>query len=414
MVTLVVGDLVRRIEEGVPPALADEHDAVHRLRTSVRRLRNVLAGFRGLLDPAATRAARDRLAALGGMLGAARDREVRVEQLRSAAREAGLDAEAATWVEPLVVEHTEAHAAFAAWWDGVEGEELRRTLAAWTAAPPLTDRAAVPAEEAAYRVVRRQATRTADAERMAVGRLEEAHELRKAGRRLRHLADAVTAPPVPVLGKRARRLGRAGQQIQSVLGDHRDALLLADHLRAVGADVRLLDVCHARAAAAERALPDALTELDLRLARFRRPWKSGHMDQRISFVTLAVADLDATRHFYLDGLGWRAELDVPGEVLMIKTGERLVLSLWDRDAFAAEVGEPMSSPGVPPLTLAHNVATPAEVDAVLETARAAGADPVSAGQQRDWGGYTGYFADPDGFRWEIAYNPESIGQEVLP
>jgi catechol 2,3-dioxygenase-like lactoylglutathione lyase family enzyme len=138
------------------------------------------------------------------------------------------------------------------------------------------------------------------------------------------------------------------------------------------------------------------------------------MDQRISFVTLAVADLDATRRFYLDGLGWQAEMDVPGEVLMIKVGEHLVLSLWNEVEFEAEVGPIRRGEGLAPFTLAHNVATQDEVDSVLATARAAGADPVSEGQQRDWGGYTGYFGDPDGFRWEIAYNPSPIGQVVLP
>ena len=138
------------------------------------------------------------------------------------------------------------------------------------------------------------------------------------------------------------------------------------------------------------------------------------MDQRISFVTLAVADLDATRRFYLDGLGWTADMDVPGEVLMIQAGEHLVLSLWDEGEFEAEVGTIGRGDGVAPFTLAHNVATPEEVDAVLATARAAGAEPVSDAEQREWGGYTGYFGDPDGYRWEIAYNPGPIGQVVLP
>ena len=138
------------------------------------------------------------------------------------------------------------------------------------------------------------------------------------------------------------------------------------------------------------------------------------MDQRVSFITLAVADLEATRAFYLDGLGWEAELDVPGEVLMITVGERLVLSLWDEAGFEAEVGPIRRGPGLVPMTLAHNVATRSEVDAVLASARAAGADPVGEAEERDWGGYTGYFADPDGFRWEIAWNPGPIGQAVLP
>ncbi|QIX26117.1 glyoxalase [Nocardioides sp. JQ2195] len=138
------------------------------------------------------------------------------------------------------------------------------------------------------------------------------------------------------------------------------------------------------------------------------------MDQRISFVTLAVSDLDATRAFYLDGLGWQAELDVPGEVLMIKAGEHLVLSLWVDSEFEAEVGPIRRGPGIVPMTLAHNVASREEVDAVLATARAAGADPVSDALDRDWGGCTGYFADPDGFRWEVAWNPGAIGRVVLP
>ena len=137
------------------------------------------------------------------------------------------------------------------------------------------------------------------------------------------------------------------------------------------------------------------------------------MDQRLSFVTLAVRDLDATRAFYVDGLGWRPTLDEPGDVLMIQVGEHVVLSLWVEEHFAAEVGAIGRGAGVAPITLAHNVATRAEVDAVLATARAAGADPVHAAEEREWGGYTGYFGDPDGYRWEVAFNPGPIGQVVL-
>lgn len=137
------------------------------------------------------------------------------------------------------------------------------------------------------------------------------------------------------------------------------------------------------------------------------------MEQRLSFVTLAVADLERTRRFYVDGLGWTPVVDVPGEVVMIQVGPHLVLSLWDERQFAAEVG-PVQRGGVPPVTLAHNVADRADVDRVLDTARRAGADPVSDAAEREWGGYTGYFADPDGFRWEIAWNPGPIGQLVLP
>lgn len=138
------------------------------------------------------------------------------------------------------------------------------------------------------------------------------------------------------------------------------------------------------------------------------------MDPRISFVTLAVDDLDAARRFYVDGLGWPLALHVAGEVAMIRVGERQVLSLWATDGFEGEVGPVRRGPGLAPVTLAHNVATPAEVDAVLALAGTAGASEVAPAQERDWGGYSGYFADPDGFRWEIAVNPGPIGQAVLP
>jgi catechol 2,3-dioxygenase-like lactoylglutathione lyase family enzyme len=136
------------------------------------------------------------------------------------------------------------------------------------------------------------------------------------------------------------------------------------------------------------------------------------MDPRLSFVTLAVGDLDAARAFYVAGLGWTPELDAPGEVVMIRVGEHLILSLWAEAAFESEVGPIRRGSGVLPFTLAHNVADRAEVDTVLAEARALGAE-VAGPAEREWGGYTGYFADPDGVRWEIAWNPGPIGQLVL-
>jgi catechol 2,3-dioxygenase-like lactoylglutathione lyase family enzyme len=138
------------------------------------------------------------------------------------------------------------------------------------------------------------------------------------------------------------------------------------------------------------------------------------MDQRISFITLAVADLEASRRFYGDGLGWREEVYVEGDVAMYDAGEKLVFSLWQRENFEAEVGAIAAYDGAAPFTLSHNVAATDEVDAVLATARAAGAAEVGDATQREWGGYSGYFADPDGYRWEIAWNPQEIGQKVLP
>lgn len=130
------------------------------------------------------------------------------------------------------------------------------------------------------------------------------------------------------------------------------------------------------------------------------------MDQRISFITLAVADLERTRRFYVDGLGWSAEVLVPDEVLMIKVGEHVMLSFWVETGFEDEVAPIRRGDGVAPITLSHNVRTEAEVDEILALAASVGADPVGTGEKRAWGGYTGYFADPDGFRWEIATNPD--------
>lgn len=138
------------------------------------------------------------------------------------------------------------------------------------------------------------------------------------------------------------------------------------------------------------------------------------MEQRVSFITLAVRDLEASRRFYVDGFGWTPELDVPGEVVMFRAGPQLILSLWAREEFATEVGAPYDGPGIAPITLAHNVPRAEDVDTVIAEAQAAGASEVGEPQQRDWGGYTGYFADPDGFRWEVAFNPGPIGESVLP
>ncbi len=138
------------------------------------------------------------------------------------------------------------------------------------------------------------------------------------------------------------------------------------------------------------------------------------MDQRVSFITLVVSDLGASRDFYVEGLGWEPELYVAGEVLMFRVADKVVLSLWDEQEFAAEIGQAPARGGVPPVTLSHNVATRSGVDVVLQQARAAAAPHVGDAVEREWGGYTGYFADPDGFRWEVACNPGEIGQSVLP
>lgn len=133
------------------------------------------------------------------------------------------------------------------------------------------------------------------------------------------------------------------------------------------------------------------------------------MEQHVTFISLGVSDVARTRDFYVTGLGWKPHFEVPGEVIFLQVNHGLILSLWNRAAMAAELGcDPAqleSSAGIVPVTLSQNLGSPEEVDAVLGQAQAAGAVVAHPPRQQPWGGYSGYFADPDGFRWEIAYNP---------
>jgi predicted lactoylglutathione lyase len=125
------------------------------------------------------------------------------------------------------------------------------------------------------------------------------------------------------------------------------------------------------------------------------------MEQRVSLVTLGVADLDRSRRFY-EALGWQAH---PGDedVVFFQTGG-LVVALWGR-AQLAEDSAVVDTGGWGGVTLAQNVRTVEEVDQVLATAEAAGATIGRAGATTFWGGYSGIFIDPDGHPWEIAHNP---------
>lgn len=126
------------------------------------------------------------------------------------------------------------------------------------------------------------------------------------------------------------------------------------------------------------------------------------MEQRLTLVTLGVADLDRARRFY-EALGWRpAAESVAGEVVFFQAGG-LVLALWGRMDLAADAGVAVAGPGG--MTLAQNVATKAEVAPLLAAAAAAGGTVTRAAADTPWGGHTGYFADPDGHLWEIAWNP---------
>jgi len=131
------------------------------------------------------------------------------------------------------------------------------------------------------------------------------------------------------------------------------------------------------------------------------------MDSSMSMVTLGVRDLAVSRHFYVERLGWAPALEVEDDVIFIKVGPGLLLGLWSRDSLSAEAGGLYSGPEPAPISLAHMVPDAGTVTRVLEVAVAAGARLVAPATPRVWGGVTGYFADPDGYRWEVAYNPST-------
>lgn len=120
-------------------------------------------------------------------------------------------------------------------------------------------------------------------------------------------------------------------------------------------------------------------------------------------VTLGVGDLERSVHFYEHGLGLPRK-ESPPEVAFF-TLDGTWLALYGRESLASDAGVAPAGSGFAGIALAHNVATEAAVDAVMQEAVAAGAALVKPADKASWGGYTGYFADPDGYLWEVAYNP---------
>jgi catechol 2,3-dioxygenase-like lactoylglutathione lyase family enzyme len=126
------------------------------------------------------------------------------------------------------------------------------------------------------------------------------------------------------------------------------------------------------------------------------------MDQRVSVITLGVADLHRARAFY-QALGWQAATGPEQDVVFFQAGG-MVLALWSR-AMLAEDSAVTDGGGWGGVTLAYNVGSPAEVDSVIEEARAAGATIGREPARAFWGGYSAIFIDPDGHPWEVAHNP---------
>lgn len=127
------------------------------------------------------------------------------------------------------------------------------------------------------------------------------------------------------------------------------------------------------------------------------------MEQRLSLVTLGVRDMSRSRRFYEDGLGWKRSTNDEGIVFYQVNGS--VLALFPRNELAADAAVSPDGHGFPGFTLAYCTREKHEVDGVLARAAAAGAEITKPAADTFWGGYSGYFTDPDGFLWEVAWNP---------
>lgn len=136
------------------------------------------------------------------------------------------------------------------------------------------------------------------------------------------------------------------------------------------------------------------------------------MDSRISMITLGVRNLKESVRFYDDGLSFpRHQIDSEDVAFFKLKGSWL--ALYGREALAKDAGISAKGSGFGGIALAHNVTSREEVDSVLQQAVRAGARLLKAGEEVFWGGYSGYFADPDGYLWEIAHNPHFwIGPEA--
>ncbi|HVL56952.1 MAG TPA: VOC family protein [Burkholderiaceae bacterium] len=140
------------------------------------------------------------------------------------------------------------------------------------------------------------------------------------------------------------------------------------------------------------------------------------MKPRITLITLGVDDLERSLRFYRDGLGWPTEgivgaQFVHGAVVFFELQAGLKLALWPRAAIAHDTGLPVGPRTATEFALAHNVGARDDVDAVMADAERAGAVVIRPAAETFWGGYAGYFQDPDGHLWEVAWNPHWVEPE---
>jgi CHAD domain-containing protein len=250
VVSAILSDLTTALIAADPRVRVDEPDAVHAMRTIVRRLRAVLAAFRPVLDRAVVDGVRDRLQQFGSVLGAARDAEVRRERAellldagKDRGAERGLTGDSAVdvaqpdtdlqrrLVDDAVGEYGARLMELFDYLNSAEYFSLLDDLELLVSRPPVTGLSMLPAKEEMRTALRRESRR-------ARRRLQDAdptdltslHEARKAARRLRYVAEALSGSVAPIFGKRARALADSAQAVQEVIGEHRDALLFVERL----------------------------------------------------------------------------------------------------------------------------------------------------------------------------------------
>lgn len=282
-VLAAIGAIAARIRELEPAARADEPDAVHQLRTHVRRLRSVLAAYRPLFDRARVEHVRRAYREFGSELGVVRDLEVRARFAEDALDgfDAATPAMRARLVDETWAEYRSTHTRLVELMEGARPEARAAELEAFCADPPVVAGASTAAAPEVGRVLAREARRAVRRAEAADDSLGQLHRARKAARRLRYAAEAVSTPPAEVLGDAARELGAAGERIHDVLGDHRDELVLARFVRRAGAHAahhgetasgyeQLAVEAESRAAEHLAELGPAVEELGRARRRFRR------------------------------------------------------------------------------------------------------------------------------------------------
>ncbi|MET0673004.1 MAG: CHAD domain-containing protein [Microbacterium pygmaeum] len=222
-------ELARRFDETDRELVSDRPDGIHRHRTVVRRIRSLLAAYRRLLEVPGSTALAGELQAWGTSLGVARDAEVRAEQLAEALCRDGDTPAARALVESRRASSDAASRRLREVHDLERTTRMRALLDEFVLALR-ADEEADASPRSIRRRIRGEAERTVKRAAGADGSLESYHRLRKSARRLRHAVEAVTDDPPGLFGARIRRLGRRAHRIHGLLGDHRDAVLLADEL----------------------------------------------------------------------------------------------------------------------------------------------------------------------------------------